>query len=547
MAYEFNAPQFFDFASADQHGEGHVDDEQREDYFAFDHERGVPLEPAATGKENVLEENAPSAKDSGSSAGSAMSSVPCLPSVSAKGSPALRVAAADTPTRRSLRENVAKTVEAVVNSPKLELPKRANTAAPSTPKLAVSNAQEKALLSAQSGGGVVKRGSPAAARWKMALKKAVTPDILRQAREMRKKEQQGDLAAQQGGQSRARPPSPAAAVASARLAAATTAASRARTTGEVGPASSGQKPPPALANHPALKATHPKEFHLATSLRSQQRSTATTASGLKEPVKAGGVNHFSGMLAAYGQKMSARAQSAVARAAAVGRSSRRRSRSCGDRRGSAEVSGSRRRSPSPNPFSFVERDLAKVKERAAERIAQEKANNPVDFSKLLRAYPETASGQHDVHRTEPQPFSFTQREPIARRVRARSAEPPAPVRPAPIKAKPAPHVGVPQLLPKPMNARRTELEPFSFDKRDRDADQRRRERMEAILAEEKRKREFKAQPIPRENAHPALPARAPPPPTKPQPFNLAIDTRVEERLDKVSNGNCRMFYTEKLS
>jgi len=54
------------------------------------------------------------------------------------------------------------------------------------------------------------------------------------------------------------------------------------------------------------------------------------------------------------------------------------------------------------------------------------------------------------------------------------------------------------------------------------------------LEEERRAREFKARPIPSSRAGQGLeaPALPPKPPTRPVPFDLAIERRVEERLDK---------------
>lgn len=316
--------------------------------------------------------------------------------------PALRVAS-DTPTRRSLREKVAKTVEAVMNSPKMELPpsRRATPvqvateegSVPKNPASALASSVTAKKTTPASGnrltpsGGVSKR-SPAAARWRNALKKVATPDILKRARQMRL-QQQGK------GQSPLPPTAMTTATtasASQRLATATTAASRAKAVAAEERKKERSAPPPPV-NPPSLPITCPKEFKLATTIRSQQRALHHDQ---QQPMKAGAGHDradFSRMMKKFQQKMSQRQEVVTARAAGAGgvgvasRGSRsverrRRSRSCNSaamadisstssRDGGRSVSG-RRRSPSPLPFSFVERDLAKVKEKAAEKIAQEK-------------------------------------------------------------------------------------------------------------------------------------------------------------------------------
>lgn len=99
-----------------------------------------------------------------------------------------------------------------------------------------------------------------------------------------------------------------------------------------------------------------------------------------------------------------------------------------------------------------------------------------------------------------------------------------------VKARPAPHRGVPVLLP-PMPRKSTQPAPFSFETRDKLQMEKKEEKIQKILEEERKAREFHANPIMKEEAV-KVPARQPPAATKVEPFKLAIEERVEERLTK---------------
>lgn len=102
-SYDFNAPQFFDFGNMD--AEDEVDlagqGQQGDDYFAFDHERGVPVElqPTAAVKEVVQprfgQDDEVKVGEEGEED---------------KPSLVKRMLRQDTPKRKNLREAVAKTV-----------------------------------------------------------------------------------------------------------------------------------------------------------------------------------------------------------------------------------------------------------------------------------------------------------------------------------------------------------------------------------------------------------------------------------------------------
>jgi hypothetical protein len=129
--------------------------------------------------------------------------------------------------------------------------------------------------------------------------------------------------------------------------------------------------------------------------------------------------------------------------------------------------------------------------------------------------------------THAKPFNFTTQ---SNRRRARSAEPNldrvrelnSNNKGKVTKSKPAPHLGVPIVLPNAL-LKRTQMQPFSFDSRDSDMVRRRGQKLQLILQEEKMKREFKANPIPSCNTT-GIPKKEPAMPTAPKPFHLEVST-----------------------
>ena len=90
-----------------------------------------------------------------------------------------------------------------------------------------------------------------------------------------------------------------------------------------------------------------------------------------------------------------------------------------------------------------------------------------------------------------------------------------------VKARPAPHFGVPILPPKPAT-RVTEVQPFSFEQRDIRMMERKHEKIEKFLEDERKAREFKANPMPNLNKPVGLPIKEVLLPTQPEPFNLEV-------------------------
>jgi len=97
-----------------------------------------------------------------------------------------------------------------------------------------------------------------------------------------------------------------------------------------------------------------------------------------------------------------------------------------------------------------------------------------------------------------------------------------------VKSRPAPHRGVPVALPPPCK-KSTIAEPFSFEQRNKMTMEKKEEKIKQIYEEEKKAREFHAKPIMKEDAV-KVPAMQRVAPTKPEPFKLLIEERVEARL-----------------
>ena len=103
-----------------------------------------------------------------------------------------------------------------------------------------------------------------------------------------------------------------------------------------------------------------------------------------------------------------------------------------------------------------------------------------------------------------------------------------------VRSRPAPHRGVPVLLP-PNPRKATLPEPFSFENRDKAMFEKKEDKIRQVLEEEKKAREFHAKPIMKEEAI-KIPQVKPQPTTKVEPFKLAIEERCEERLAKWQEG-----------
>jgi len=178
----------------------------------------------------------------------------------------------------------------------------------------------------------------------------------------------------------------------------------------------------------------------------------------------------------------------------------------------------------PQPFHLTNQGLPGVAPPPPhEEPAQVFHARPVP--KGLMAAPKGVPERKVLPVIEPQSPAFALKGRMAERKPRYEPEPaPEPV----VKARPAPHRGVPVALPPPCK-KSTIAEPFSFAERDRVTMERKEGKIQQIYEEEKKAREFHAKPIMKEDAV-KVPAKQPQATTKPQPFKLLIEDRVEARL-----------------
>merc|ERR1719450_667017 len=78
----------------------------------------------------------------------------------------------------------------------------------------------------------------------------------------------------------------------------------------------------------------------------------------------------------------------------------------------------------------------------------------------------------------------------------------------------------------------TTVEPFSFSERDLMAKELKVKRIEEVINQEKKEKQFKANPMPNLEKIGGLPEKQNVQPTQAEPFNLLIEQRVEERKRK---------------
>ncbi|KAL8612429.1 hypothetical protein ACOMHN_008414 [Nucella lapillus] len=112
---------------------------------------------------------------------------------------------------------------------------------------------------------------------------------------------------------------------------------------------------------------------------------------------------------------------------------------------------------------------------------------------------------------------------------------------APARAKPVPHTGIP-FQPK-LPHQHTVPEPFSVEERSKAMLAQKEEKIRLILEEEKRAREFHAQPLPSHD--PMLPEKVVKEPTRPEPFQLETDERGTYYAQELGHKVGRIQLTEE--
>jgi len=321
----------------------------------------------------------------------------------------------------------------------------------------------------------------------------------------------------------------------------------------------------ATASRP-LAPTEPRPFNFATTARRNQQNTHAN-----EPVKGSNDVDFSKMLRSYQQHSTNKGTPVCTEVQPFNLSAGQRSRSTSRDRGtpvSRSASHDRGRSPnlgnkgtpaarrfrsaSPNPSpwrptitqaktpNLATRGRARgpdpnilsqtQREEAELRGRQPFKAQPPRIPAKPIGIPQVKAMQPVV--PESPAFALKQRMETRKRQQDPLGEP-EPKRI--IYAKPAPsRAGVPVILPS-ISKKATQPKPFSFDSRDAATQERKEQRIQAQLEEERRLREFKAKPIPSSTnsgsgvgSLPEVPVREP---TKPQPFDLEIERRVGDRLN----------------
>lgn len=582
---EYNAPQFFDFCELGAASEGGgvevghpADREEAEKYFDFDHENNQPVIPANFSDEASEEpssipvtpqDHVPPLEVTEASPRDQVNDDPMDgPAVVKPPNPLVEAMRKfGSPRRRSIKEAVTKTLEEVaVFSPKMKAPPARRSGTPNKATSSLDAAKSMAKKKAP---------SPAYQRWRKVVN-AVTPEMLRHAREMSKRNKLAKAASAANSGSTTN-----ASENGQRLASAPTLASQAKATETAKAQSSSSSKVSTTSTSSSssscsLRVTRPEPFRFATDHRTKQHvhntqhsQMPTEASKMREPMRANvGQVDFSKMLRSYDQNQEdgtrgrSKVKTQVTRPQPFtfgGRS--RRANSCEPtptKRGretsleddaaqpqakmahTTMGSGSSEslRNTKPQPFSFVDRDLARVKDKF-DQIKQDVQKNNY-FTKSLRSYPSNEAMTEVGGLTKQKPFSFDSR-PV--RKRAQSAEP-DPNRLSQggevltdrvVRAKPMPHFGVPVRLPC-ANKKATAAQPFSFEDRDQQTLMKKREKIDKILEQEKKEREFKANPMPNLNKPVGLPIKEVILPTEAKPFHHEMEKRVENRIQKWQKG-----------
>ena len=183
----------------------------------------------------------------------------------------------------------------------------------------------------------------------------------------------------------------------------------------------------------------------------------------------------------------------------------------------------------PEPFHLHSSTRMGMRTETEEEKPQQFSAKPVP--KGIMSGPIGVPEKRLLPMVEPQSPAFALKTRMAER--KPKAEPEPEPEPA-VRSRPAPHRGVPVLLP-PNPRKATLPEPFSFENRDKAMFEKKEDKIRQVLEEEKKAREFHAKPIMKEEAI-KVPQVKPLPTTKVEPFKLAIEERCEERLAKWQEG-----------
>jgi len=187
----------------------------------------------------------------------------------------------------------------------------------------------------------------------------------------------------------------------------------------------------------------------------------------------------------------------------------------------------------PQPFSLHGSNAARPVPMVMEDEAPVFHAKPV--SKRMMEAPIGVPPKKAAVLIEPQSPAFALKSRMVERNLQKAPLPEPEVEPI-VRARPAPHRGVPVSLP-PVSKKSTQPAPFSFDQRDHEMMVKKEEKIKKVHDEEQKAREFHANPVPKAvEAGGRLPERQVLTLTKTEPFKMAIDERVESRLAKWQEG-----------
>ncbi|XP_070546983.1 targeting protein for Xklp2 homolog [Ptychodera flava] len=136
--------------------------------------------------------------------------------------------------------------------------------------------------------------------------------------------------------------------------------------------------------------------------------------------------------------------------------------------------------------------------------------------------------------TEMQPFSFEERDKdrLAKKeekIKQVFEEEEKEEEVKPKFARPAPLPGIP-FAPK-LSHKTTEMQPYSFEERDKDRLAKKEEKIKQVFEEEEKARQFKAQSLPSPSIK-GLPEKRPKKSTKPEPFNFLVEEKGAKAADE---------------
>jgi len=188
----------------------------------------------------------------------------------------------------------------------------------------------------------------------------------------------------------------------------------------------------------------------------------------------------------------------------------------------------------PKECTTVEEFHMETEQRLRQRKAQEvvEPEEPV-YEFRARPVPKAVlEGPVGIHAVQPAPLTVPQSPAFSTRRAvnnvSKDQKDQDEVEVVHFKTRPVPHVGIP-FVPR-FDHHATEPVPFSFSERDKELFARKEEKIQKVYEEERKAREFHAQPM--KDLTPKLPPKKPIPLTEPEPFDLEVDARGQAKAEE---------------